>query len=279
MPLTSRVDALLVPHASGLLSGALEDSFGELRRALADVREAVAATKPGLLVVTCSELLSVGPFRLVSSARFDGNLGGGSVPNTPYAYPGIDAELVRNLVRRLRLSGVDSEVAVYEPLEPATAVALHLIAPGLDVPVLPVAVPAGSLRQGFRFGSVLADLLREHDLDPLFVAAGALSHRLSKDPDEIREEGEQFDRELLGGLAAGEIDPVLELPTRTLSAVAADAGLAHLAPLLGFVGEGYRARVLAYSGIFGAGNAVVAFRSGGRRTEELELAGGAGAIR
>jgi len=270
---TSRPDAVLIPHASGLVSGAMEESFLDLRRAISEAREGFAQSRPGLVVVTCSELLSVGPFRLLSASHYSGTLGGGSVPDIRYSHDGVDTELARNLVRRLRLSGVDSETGFYEPLDFGTAVALHHLFPAGGVPVLPVAVPSGALRPGFRFGSVLAELLREREIDALWIAAGALSHRISKEPDLIREEGESFDRELLDSLGAGQIDPLVDLTARTLSAVAADAGLAHIAPLLGFVGEGFRAKVLAYSGIFGAGNAVVTFRSGGRRTQELEVVG------
>lgn len=268
------IDAVLVPHASGLLSEAFGECFGGLRRALDRLRTELAADRPGLVVLTSSEALSAGPFRLLSAPLFAGDLKGGSVSSLPFAHPGLDAELVRSLVRRLRLAGIDSEAAFYEPLDFASAAALHLALRSEEgPPILPVAVPPDSLRSGFRFGSVLAELLAEREIDALWIAAGALSHRSSKEAESVREEGEPFDRELLDSFSRGEIDPLIDLSPRALVAVAADAGLAHLAPLLGFLGDGYRTELLAYGGIFGAGNAVVRFRRGGRPTRELELAG------
>jgi len=267
--MTRTLRAVLVPHAPSLVAGGFEDRFAELKGAIAAIADELRERKPALVVVSSSSHLDLEAIRLSTAPIFQGRFGGGAVAGFEYAHPGVDADQVRNFVRRLRLAGVDAEVIEGAPLDSASAVALRLALPSGGAPILPVAVVPGSLRSAYRFGTVLGDLLAEHRTDALWIATCSLSHRLSKDAEAIAEESEEFDREILELLAEGAIDELLELPPRRMARVAADAGLAHLVPLVGFLGEGYRAEVLAYGGIFGAGNAVVGFRGGERPTGEF----------
>ncbi|WP_102271735.1 DODA-type extradiol aromatic ring-opening family dioxygenase [Cytobacillus massiliigabonensis] len=102
------------------------------------------------------------------------------IKDVPYYYPG-DADLAAELViagqeAGLQVQGVNDPYYVWDY---GSVVPLRYLVPKEDIPVINLSVTlAASLDETYRWGTAIAEVLRDSDKRVVFLSSGALSHNL-----------------------------------------------------------------------------------------------------
>ncbi|MEH7073483.1 extradiol ring-cleavage dioxygenase [Neobacillus drentensis] len=102
------------------------------------------------------------------------------IKDVPYHYPG-DEKLANDLVKageeaNLQVQGVNDPYFIWDY---GSVVPLRYLVPDEDIPVINLSVTlAASLEETYKWGQVIAKILRESDKKIVFLSSGALSHNL-----------------------------------------------------------------------------------------------------
>jgi 3,4-dihydroxyphenylacetate 2,3-dioxygenase len=130
---------------------------------------------------------------------------------------------------------------------------------GQSIPVVPISVTLlNDLEECFEWGRYIVQSLRESERRGVFVASGALSHRLVRGPERwpLPEHMER-DKDFARKLASGEYEDLWRELREFARTVEAEMGGRHLAMMLGVLheaGEKFEATVHAYGPSSGSGN-------------------------
>ncbi|MEH7083252.1 extradiol ring-cleavage dioxygenase [Neobacillus drentensis] len=102
------------------------------------------------------------------------------IKDVPYHYPG-DEKLANELVKageeaNLQVHGVNDPYFIWDY---GSLVPLRYLVPDEDIPVINLSVTlAASLEETYKWGQVIAKILRESDKKVVFLSSGALSHNI-----------------------------------------------------------------------------------------------------
>src|SRR3990172_5331828 len=231
--------------------------FRPLRDGLVEQGRHLQTRKADVIVINSCHLVSTFSTLVDGTARHRGTLSAQEAPDliagVDFDFPG-DRGLASALVERGKAAGHLSGLVddVHYPLDYGTVMPLVCyLDPGQTIPVVPISVTLmNDLEACFQWGGYVVQTLRESGRRGVFVASGALSHRLVRGPEkwplpEHRELDERFARLL----AEGEYEAAWKWLPEFASAVEAEMGGRHLAMMLGVLHEAssaFTATVHAY---------------------------------
>jgi 3,4-dihydroxyphenylacetate 2,3-dioxygenase len=240
-------------------------NFRELREGLVAQGEHLAALKPDVIVINSCHLVSTFSTLVDGTPRHRGILTAQEAPDliagVDFDFPG-EPELAAAIVESGKSAGrpcglVDDP---HYPLDYGTVMPIVCyLDRGQSIPVVPISVTLlNDLEECFQWGRYVVRSLRESKRRGVFVASGALSHRLVRGPErwplpEDMERDEEFARKL----AAGEYEELWRELPEFARAVEAEMGGRHLAMMLGALeeaGSAFAATVHAYGPSSGSGN-------------------------
>jgi aromatic ring-opening dioxygenase catalytic subunit (LigB family) len=224
------------------------DAVDRLSQGYASLRESLVAADPDLLIVTADchfQQFRSGAFVVGSGASHSGSMAFFKRPDLDLTLAG-DSDYARAIVDTMRAEGLEVEEAPRVDLDHGLIVPLRQLLPRPDLPVIPIITqPARSFSPfGARaFGEVLRYVVENRDKKVAMLATGGLSHWL--DPGKFGFVDTEFDTYVLDMLRAGR---GLELGNLEPYALLDHGQYEFLNWLimLGLVGPGVRAEVLAY---------------------------------
>jgi 3,4-dihydroxyphenylacetate 2,3-dioxygenase len=239
--------------------------FRELREGLIAQGEHLAALEPDVIIINSCHLVSTFSTLVDGTPRHRGTLTAQEAPDliagVEFDFPG-DPTLASAIVERGRAAGrlcglVDDP---HYPLDYGTVMPIVCyLDRGQSIPVVPISVTLlNDLEECFEWGRYIVQSLRESERRGVFVASGALSHRLVRGPERwpLPEHMER-DKDFARKLASGEYEDLWRELREFARTVEAEMGGRHLAMMLGVLheaGEKFEATVHAYGPSSGSGN-------------------------
>jgi 3,4-dihydroxyphenylacetate 2,3-dioxygenase len=240
-------------------------NFRELRDGLVAQGRHLASLAPDVILINSCHLVSTFSTLVDGTPRHRGILTAQEAPDliagVAFDFPG-EPELASAIVERGRSEGhlcglVDDP---HYPLDYGTVMPIVCyLDRGQSIPVVPISVTLlNDLEECFHWGRYVVRSLRESKRRGVFVASGALSHRLVRGPERwpLPEDMER-DKEFARKLAAGEYEELWRELPEFARAVEAEMGGRHLAMMLGALheaGSAFEATVHAYGPSSGSGN-------------------------
>jgi 3,4-dihydroxyphenylacetate 2,3-dioxygenase len=239
--------------------------FRALRDGLVEQGRHLRARRPDVIVINSCHLVSTFATLVDGTPRHRGTLTAQEAPDlisgVEFDFPG-DRELASALVERGKAAGHLSGLVddAHYPLDYGTVMPLVCyLDPGQAIPVVPISVTIlNDLEECRQWGSYVVRTLKESGKRGVFVASGALSHRLVRGPEKWPlPEHLELDRTFAGMLASGDYDGLWKWLPEFTRAVDAEMGGRHLAMMLGVLREAdsvFTATVHAYGPSSGSGN-------------------------
>ncbi|KAA9028424.1 DODA-type extradiol aromatic ring-opening family dioxygenase [Niallia endozanthoxylica] len=185
------------------------------------------------------------------------------IKDVPYYYPG-DAELAAQLVQagkdaELSVEGVYDEHFVWDY---GTVVPLRYLVPNEDIPVINLSVTlAANLEETYRWGQVIAKVLRESDKKVVFVASGALAHNLVRGRHHMPTLAEHaMDKQFVEFVMNKEYQAAYAMLPQFSSMAKVESGGRHLAMLFGIIDEDSTPVYYADAQSSGSWNPLITFR-------------------
>jgi len=185
------------------------------------------------------------------------------IKDVPYYYPG-DEELAAQLVQagkdaQLSVEGVYDEHFVWDY---GTVVPLRYLVPNEDIPVINLSVTlAANLEETYRWGQVIAKVLRESDKKVVFVASGALAHNLVRGRHHMPTLAEHaMDKQFVEFVMNKEYQAAYDMLPQFSSMAKVESGGRHLAMLFGIIDEDSNPIYYADAQSSGSWNPLITFR-------------------
>ncbi len=242
--------------------------FRALRDGLVEQGRHLAAQRPQVILINSCHLVSTFPTLVDGTPRHRGTLTAQEAPDliagVPYDFPG-DYQLASALIDRGKAAGHLCALVndLYYPLDYGTVMPIVCyLDRSQTIPVVPISVTLlNDLDQCFDWGRIIVRALAESDRRGVFVASGALSHRLVHGPEKWPlAEHMELDHRFANLLAAGEYQELRSWLPEFSRMVEAEMGGRHLAMMLGLLqeaGSAFTATVHAYGPSSGSGNYAV----------------------
>ena len=174
----------------------------------------------------------------------------------------VHDELANLILRRCIENDFDLSFSTEAQLDHAFLIPLHFIMPEREIPLVPVWVncliePQPRPKRCYKFGQLLAEVIRDSNCNVGVLATGGLSHFPQLDLGRVGEVNTEFDKRLLELLEEGDGRRVSQYSYEEL-AEAGEHELLNWMCLLGMVGNS-KARVLAYEHVDPIGLAAVSW--------------------
>jgi 3,4-dihydroxyphenylacetate 2,3-dioxygenase len=246
--------------------------FQALRDGLIEQGRHLAARAPEVILINSCHLISTFSTLVDGTARHRGTLTAQEAPDliagVDFDFPG-DRELASLIVERARGRGHPAGFVddLHYPLDYGTVMPIVCyLDPGQRIPVIPVSVTLlNTLEECFEWGRILVESIRETDRRGVFVASGALSHRLVRGPERWPlPEHMALDHAFARRLVEGDYQGLWEELPQFAATVEAEMGGRHLAMMLGVLlgaETSWTATVHAYGPSSGSGNYAISFAS------------------
>lgn len=252
-------------RAAALEGKLAHPDFRALRDGLVEQGRHLRALEPDVIVINSCHLVSTFSTLVDGTARHRGTLTAQEAPDliagVEFDFPG-DPELASALVARGKAAGHLSRLVddPHYPLDYGTVMpVVCYLDPDQAIRVVPISVTLlNDLDECFQWGCHVAQSLLSSERRGVFVASGALSHRLVRGPEKWPlPEHVELDRRFAGMLADGDYEGLWKWLPEFASAVEAEMGGRHLAMMLGVLREAssaFTATVHAYGPSSGSGN-------------------------
>jgi 3,4-dihydroxyphenylacetate 2,3-dioxygenase len=237
--------SMLVPHVPSICH---EDQVPEFQKKMVDglkeVSKEIAQIRPDVIVLVSCHWPSTFAHYVDCYPIHKGFLTATEAPDlikdVPYHYPG-DEELANKLVQ----AGKDASVAVegvhdeYFVWDYGTVVPLRYLVPNEDIPVVNLSVTlAANLEETYKWGQVIAKVLRETDKKVIFVSSGALAHNLVRGRHNMPTLSEHaMDKEFVELVMNKKYRAAYEMLPQYASMAKVESGGRHLAMLFGIIDE------------------------------------------
>lgn len=207
------------------------DAEDRVHAAFARVRKQIAALEPDLIVMVSSEHLNsffYDSFPQICVGLGTTSAGWGDAGVASHDVP-IAGDFAQHLLAYGVAAGFDLSWAVEPKLDHGFMCPLTLLRPEMDIPIVPIfqnasTPPLPPLRRCAELGRMLRRAIDERDSNErvLLLAAGGLSHWVATP--EMGDINVDFDRWVLGRVAAGDVDALAALENDDVGGRAGNGG-------------------------------------------------------
>lgn len=258
-PAGTVVAALVVPHSPTLLEAEAEGTETPVMTALRAVGARLRDLGTEAVVGVTTHWQPKGGFALDPADRHEPAKDPvGSLPTVPYGCPG-DPTLAEALLEAARGAGIEV-AAETRGIDQSLAVPLHFLAPDGDLPVVPLAASRRPHDACLAWGMAVAQGVAASGRKVAILAPGVFAHNLGALIHHLhRPEFAEFEQAVIGHLERGRGPELAGLDARLRLVCQPDADFRDLFILLGAVGPGTPAKLLAYEPQPGMGVGVLAF--------------------
>ena len=184
------------------------------------------------------------------------------IKDVPYHYPG-DEKLANELVKageaaNLQVQGVNDPYFIWDY---GSVVPLRYLVPDEDIPVINLSVTlAASLEETYKWGQVIAKILRESDKKVVFLSSGALSHNLVRgrhNKPTVTEHA--LDKQFIEFVMKKDYKAAYDMLPEYARMARVESGGRHLAMLFTMIEDGCEPTYLAEGQSSGSWNALITF--------------------
>jgi 3,4-dihydroxyphenylacetate 2,3-dioxygenase len=184
------------------------------------------------------------------------------IKDVPYHYPG-DEKLANELVKageeaNLQVQGVNDPYFIWDY---GSVVPLRYLVPDEDIPVINLSVTlAASLEETYKWGQVIAKILRESDKKVVFLSSGALSHNLVRGRHNKPTVSEHaLDKQFIEFVMKKDYKAAYDMLPEYARMARVESGGRHLAMLFTMIEDGCEPAYLAEGQSSGSWNALITF--------------------
>ncbi|BBU38006.1 MEMO1 family protein [Aeribacillus composti] len=184
------------------------------------------------------------------------------IRDVPYEYPG-DKQLGDELVKigqdaGLQVVGIDDPYYVWDY---GTVVPLRYLVPNEDIPVVNLSVTmAATLDETYKWGQLIAKVLKESEKKIVFVSSGALSHNLVRGRHNKPTASEHaLDKQFISYILNKEYDAAYQMLPQYARLAKVESGGRHLAMLLSMLEDDDQPKYWADGQSSGSWNALITF--------------------
>ncbi|PLR87791.1 extradiol ring-cleavage dioxygenase [Bacillus sp. V33-4] len=270
--------SMLVPHVPSICH---EDQVPEFQKdmvsAMKDVSKEIYRLKPDAIVLVSCHWPSTFFHYVDCTPEHNGILTAIEAPDlikdVPYHYPG-DPDLADELVKAgqdagLQVQGVNDPYYVWDY---GSVVPLRYLVPQEDIPVINLSVTlAASLEETYKWGQVIAKVLRKSDKKIVFVSSGALSHNLVRGRHNKPTVAEHaLDKQFVEFVMNKDYQAAYNMLPQYAGMAKVESGGRHLAMLFSMIEEGSEPVYLADGQSSGSWNALITFAKSALVTVETQ---------
>lgn len=259
--------SLLVPHVPSLCD---EDQVPEFQQGMAvemkKMGKQIKEVNPDVIVLVSCHWPSTFFHYVDCTPVHKGILTAFEAPDlikdVPYHYPG-DEKLANELVKageeaNLQVQGVNDPYYIWDY---GSVVPLRYLVPDEDIPVINLSVTlAASLEETYKWGQVIAKVLRESDKKVVFLSSGALSHNLVRgrhNKPTVTEHA--LDKQFIEFVMKKDYKAAYDMLPEYARMARVESGGRHLAMLFTMIEDGCEPTYLAEGQSSGSWNALIAF--------------------
>ncbi|PLR77009.1 extradiol ring-cleavage dioxygenase [Bacillus sp. V3-13] len=259
--------SMLVPHVPSICH---EDQVPEFQKdmvsAMKDVSKEIYRLKPDAIVLVSCHWPSTFFHYVDCTPEHKGILTAIEAPDlikdVPYHYPG-DPDLAEELVTAGQAAGLQVQ-GVNDPYyfwDYGSVVPLRYLVPNEDIPVINLSVTlAASLEETYKWGQVIAKVLRESDKKVVFVSSGALSHNLVRGRHNKPTVAEHaLDKQFIDFVMKKDYQSAYHMLPEYARMAKVESGGRHLAMLFSMINEDCEPLYLADGQSSGSWNALITF--------------------
>ena len=257
----SQIKAILTPHVPYLLKELSGEDIkrytSEIDRGLEVIRKELSQNPPDVILI-CSPHFGSKSFTISKHKFYMGDM-------SPFQRPDIieqrygDIELASLILKKGEESGYlapENEVT-HNRLDYGTVVALKLIDPSSKIPIIPVGISTGNLKEHISWGEILKRIIDESDKKVTFIASTELAQDFKDIPTAYpSKELHKFDLKVIDSLLTHDEETLLSLPSNYLKFTEYDLRPVYM--LFGYTKE-LEGTLVSYSGFIGTGCALLSF--------------------
>ncbi|RSL29466.1 extradiol ring-cleavage dioxygenase [Salibacterium salarium] len=238
----------------------------EMVNTMDNVTKKIAEVNPDAIVLISCHWISTFNHYVDVSSNHEGVLTAFECPDiisdVKYKHPG-DKELGKEIVNagkraKLPVIPVDDPTYVWDY---GTVVPLRYFSQNADIPVVNLSITmAASLEETYKWGEAIRDVLDNSNKRIVFIASGALAHKLVRGRHHMPTKAERaLDNQFIDYLLNKDMGAAKEMLPQYANAAEVEGGGRHLAMLLGIINEDYSPSFLSYAQSSGSGNAIMTF--------------------
>jgi len=259
--------SLLVPHVPSITH---EESVPDFQREMVEgmkrISKEIDEIQPDAIVLVSCHWPSTFFHYVDRTAEHKGVMTAMEAPNlikdVPYYFPG-EPELGQKLAEAgieagLEVQGVDDPYYVWDY---GSVVPLRYLTPNEDIPVVNLSVTlAASIEETYKWGQVIAEVLKNDDKKYVFISSGALSHNLVRGRHNIPTVSEHaLDKQFVRLIENKDYQAAYEMLPEYARMAKVESGARHLAMLFAMIEKNWTANYLADGQSSGSWNALITF--------------------
>ena len=259
--------SMLVPHVPSICH---EDQVPEFQEdivsAMKDVSKSIEDLNPDAIVLVSCHWPSTFFHYVDATPVHKGILSAIEAPDlindVPYDYPGDEA-LAREIIEAgekagLQVKGVNDPHYIWDY---GSVVPLRYLTPKADIPVINLSVTlAATIDETYRWGQVIAKVLRESKKRIVFLSSGALSHNLVRGRHNLPTISEHvLDKQFIEFIMSEDYESAYQMLPEYSRMARVESGGRHIAMLLSMIDDEMKPYYLADGQSSGSWNAVITF--------------------
>lgn len=271
--------SMVAPHVPSICHEDQAPDFQQdIIAGLKTVAKEISEIKPDVVIVVSCHWQSTFATYIDCTPVHKGMLTSQEAPDlikdVPYHYPGDEA-LGTELVKAAKEANIPVEAVndLHFVWDYGTVVPLRYLVPNEDIPVINISVTlCASLDEFYRLGQEIAKVLQKTDKKAIFVASGALSHKLVRGRHHKPTLSEHaLNKEFVDLLMNKDYQTAYQMLPQFSSMAKVEGGGLHLAMLLGLVEEDCAAKYYSDAQSSGSWNPIITFTKTKVSSEEQKV--------
>lgn len=259
--------SVLVPHVPSIIDEKKAPEFQkDVVASMKKLSREIEAISPDVIVLVSCHWPSTFFHYVDCTPVHEGSLTSSEAPDmikdVPYHFPG-DEELGNQLVEAGVKAGLDVK-GVNDPYyvwDYGSVVPLRYLTPKGDIPVINLSVTlAASIEETYKWGEVIAQVLRDSDKKCVFLSSGALSHNLVRGRHNKPTVSEHaLDKQFVRLIEDRDYESAYSMLPEYARMAKVESGGRHIAMLLSMIEKDWTPSYLADCQSSGSWNALITF--------------------